>query len=205
MRRNQKTLELTKFSILLSIEALFCFTPLGSLPIGPIVATLAMIPVVITGILLGTKRGALMGFFAGFFSFLVWSFAPPNPLLAFVFSPFYSLGTYHGNLWSVVICIIPRVLTGAVAGSLYRFFIKIHIDNRFVRYGVSAFVGSMTNTVLVLFGMAIFFGSQISEIAGKALYVFMGTTILFSGIPEALIAMLAAFAVCRPLEKQINK
>lgn len=51
-----------QFALLAAIEAVFCFTPLGSLPaIGPIVATLAMIPVIITSILLGTKAGTLMG------------------------------------------------------------------------------------------------------------------------------------------------
>ena len=55
-----------QFALLAAIEAVFCFTPLGSLPaIGPIVATLAMIPVIITSILLGTKAGTLMGAITG--------------------------------------------------------------------------------------------------------------------------------------------
>ena len=66
------TLFIVQFSILLAIEAIFCFTPLGSLPaMGPIVATLMMVPVIITAILLGTKAGTIMGAFAGLFSFIV--------------------------------------------------------------------------------------------------------------------------------------
>ena len=84
-----KILFLAQFSLLLAIEAIVCFTPLGSLPaLGPIVATLSHIPVIITAVLLGTKAGAGMGFFFGLFSFLVWSFAPPSPAIAFVFTPF---------------------------------------------------------------------------------------------------------------------
>ena len=93
LKTQSKTLFLTRFSILLAIEAIFCFTPLGSLPaIGPIVATLAAVPVVITAIMLGTAAGSAMGAFAGLFSFLVWTFTPPNPMFAFVFTPFFSFG-----------------------------------------------------------------------------------------------------------------
>ena len=54
MERQKRTLFLVLFAVILAIEAIVCFTPLGSLPaLGPIVATLAMIPVTIAGILMG--------------------------------------------------------------------------------------------------------------------------------------------------------
>ena len=108
MKSKTSTLFLVQFSMLLAIEAIVCFTPLGSLPaVGPIVATLAAVPIVITGVLLGPAAGALMGFFAGTFALLVWTFTPPpqSALIAFVFTPFYSLGEYQGNGWSLVISI----------------------------------------------------------------------------------------------------
>ena len=76
--------------MLLAIEAVFCFTPLGSLPIGPMVATFAMLPVFVAAILLGTGAGTLMGFFAGLFSVLVWTFMPPptSAMFAFIYTPF---------------------------------------------------------------------------------------------------------------------
>lgn len=63
----KQILFLVQFAMLLAIEAVFCFTPLGSLPIGPMVATFAMLPVIVAAILLGTGAGTLMGFFAGAF------------------------------------------------------------------------------------------------------------------------------------------
>ena len=83
MKRNA-LIKMVQFSILLALEVIMCFTPLGSIPIGPMVATLAMIPVILTGILLGVGAGAAMGFFAGLFSFIVWTFISPGPT-AFVF------------------------------------------------------------------------------------------------------------------------
>ena len=95
--KRDSALFLTQFGILLALEALFCFTPLGSLPaFGPIVATLAMVPVVITAILLGPGAGSLMGAFAGLFSLMVWTFMPPTrwwPL----FSPLLSDGRVFGQ------------------------------------------------------------------------------------------------------------
>ena len=119
--RRKRTLFLVQLALLVAIEAVFCFTPLGSLPaIGPIVMTLAMIPVIISAVLFGTGVGTLMGFITGVFSLIVWTFMPPSPATAFVFSPFYSLGDFHGNIWSLVICLVPRALTGTVTGMVYK-------------------------------------------------------------------------------------
>ena len=73
--RNRRVSSFARFSILMVIEATFCFTPLGSLPaLGPIVATLTMISVIVTALVLCTKAGAAMGAIAGLFSFLVRNF-----------------------------------------------------------------------------------------------------------------------------------
>ncbi len=98
MKTSKNTLFMAQFALLLAIEIIVCFTPLGSIPIGPIVATLAMIPVIITAILLGVGAGAVMGAFAGLCSFLVMTFVSPSPT-SFVFTPFYSVGDIHGNDW----------------------------------------------------------------------------------------------------------
>lgn len=201
MKTRSKTLFLTQFSVLLALEAIVCFTPLGSIPIGPIVATLACVPVIATGILLGTAAGAAMGAFAGFFSLIVWTFFPPNPLLAFVFSPFYSLGTFTGNAWSLVICIVPRTLVGAVAGWCHKLF-----KNDVLSYGLSGALGSLTNTVLVLGGIFLFFGTRYAEVNGVAYNTLLGAlgmVALINGIPEAVIGALAGFLVCMPIKKYV--
>lgn len=204
--KNNKTLLLVQFSILLAIEAIFCFTPLGSLPaLGPIVATLAMIPVIITSILLGTKAGTLMGFFAGLFSFIVWTFTPPSPIVAFVFTPFYSLGEFSGNLGSVLICFIPRILVGTVAGLTYNGLSKAMPTKNILCYSLSAAFGSLVNTFGVMGGIWLFFGNQYSSIAGGAMLMIIGTTILFSGIPEAIVSAVASSAVCKPMKTIMRK
>lgn len=199
--KRNKTLFLVQFGALLAIEAIFCFTPLGSLPaIGPIVATLAMVPVIITALLLGTKAGTIMGAFAGLFSFLVWTFAPPSPIAAFIFTPFYTIGEYSGNFGSLLICFIPRILTGTVAGVTYRKLSTSFPKKDILSFSLSAILGSLTNTLGVMGGIWLFFGNQYSTIAGEAILLIVLSTILTSGIPEAIVSAVLASAVCKPLK-----
>ena len=209
-KKSKNILFLAQFSMLLAIEAIVCFTPLGSLPaFGPIVATLSAVPVIITAILLGPGAGAAMGGFFGLFSFLVWTFAPPSPITAFVFTPLYSFGEVHGNFWSLVICFVPRILIGLTAGLCFRGFVRKAGDEKepgMLAYAVSGFAGSMVNTLLVLGGIYIFFGKSYAQAAGLAYEVLLGViglSVLTSGIPEAIIGMVAAYAVCRPLRRYL--
>ncbi|MDL2295180.1 ECF transporter S component [Ruminococcaceae bacterium OttesenSCG-928-D13] len=205
MNRN-KTLFLTQFSILLAIEALFCFTPLGSLPaLGPIVATLAMIPVCITGVLLGPKAGTLMGLFAGLFSLTVWTFTPPNPMTAFVFTPFYTLGEFSGNIGSLIICLVPRVLTGTVAGLLYQLIMRRAPGKNVLAFSLAGAAGSLVNTFGVVGGIWLFFGQQYSTVAGEVMYLLVLGTILTNGLPEAVVCAICTSAVCKPVTVMLKR
>ncbi|MGD9559834.1 MAG: ECF transporter S component [Oscillospiraceae bacterium] len=206
MNTRKKTLFLTQFSILLAIEAIFCFTPLGSLPaFGPIVMTLAHIPVILTAIMLGTGAGTLMGLFTGIFSFLVWTFAPPNPIAAFIFTPFYSMGEFQGNFGSLLICFVPRILMGAVAGLVFHKTPRLSNKLDWLRYVLSGIFGSLTNTLLVMLGIYVFFASAFESAMGIAVYIYIGSTILTSGLPEAAAAAVVALVVCKPLKKALDK
>lgn len=212
MQAKKETLLITQFSLLLAIEAIFCFTPLGSLPaMGPIVATLGMIPVALTGILLGVGAGAAMGAFAGLFSFCVWSFIPPVPLMAFVFTPVYSFGSVQGNFWSIVICFVPRIFVGIVASVCYRFFSKRLLSKgktEVKAYMLAGALGSLANTFGVLGGVFIFFGKTYADVIGEAynaLLFVLGGQVLTSGVPEAIVCAIVAMAVCGPVKKVMQR
>ena len=206
MKTNKRILFLAQFSMLLAIQIVVCFTPLGSIPIGPLVATLAGVPVIITAIMLGTKAGALMGFFTGLFRFLVATFTPTSPV-AFVFTPFYSIGDAKGNFWSLVISFVPRILIGVVAGVVFQALkkaLKGRKSAKVIPYAVSGILGSLTNTVLVLSGIYVFFGQAYAATLGMSYELLLGAlsvTVATNGILEAVVCAIAASAVCYPLRR----
>ncbi|MEG0839143.1 MAG: ECF transporter S component [Hydrogenoanaerobacterium sp.] len=206
-----KIARLTQLGLLSAIIFIMGFTPLGSIPLGgPIVATLAQIPVVIGGVLLGTGAGAFLGGVFGFVSLLWFTmYAPPT---AFVFSPFFSVGLAQGNmpkailfaLGSLIICFVPRILIGVVASKLYRALLaKTHSVSKAA--AVAGVCGSLVNTLLVLLGILIFFAVPYAQVNGNIIWVLLGTSVLVNGIPEAIVTPLVTIAIVKPLSIMRNK
>ncbi|MBR3760569.1 MAG: ECF transporter S component, partial [Ruminococcus sp.] len=64
------TRSMVLMALLTAIIVVFSCTPIGSIPIGPLVITLNVIPVAIAAIALGPIGGAAMGAVFGLFSIL---------------------------------------------------------------------------------------------------------------------------------------
>lgn len=199
MYDSKKIKFITILSVLFAIEIIVAVTPLGSLPaVGPIVMTLAHIPVIVGVVMLGIKGGIIMGFLYGLLSFLVWTFMPPSPI-AFLFTPFYSLGGISGNFYSLIISFIPRILIG-VLSYLFIFVIFNKFKNLFLKTFLGAFIGNLISSIILLVFVYIFFGPQYSGVLGieySALYAVIITTILTSAIPESILGGLVAYGVSK--------
>ena len=205
--RNQKLILMVQLAILSAIIVIMGFTVLGSIPLGgPIVATIAQVPVVIGAILLGTKAGMILGGVFGLTSCVYFTIsAYPT---SFVFSPAHSPALANGNaalaVWyaacSLLICFVPRILIGLVSGELYRVISK---KNKTVACIVAGVCGSLVNTLLVLGGIMLFFGTPYLNAAASSasdtLLSLIGASILFNGIPEAIVTPILATAISRPL------
>ncbi len=190
--------DMVEIALFTAIMLVLAFTPLGYIPVTPVIkATTMHIPVIIAGVVLGGKKGAMLGFIFGLTSFLKASFFSPN-LTSFLFTPLYP----GGNFWSLVICFIPRILIGVVAALVFNALIKL-IKNETVSLAVAGVVGSLTNTVLVM-GMAyIFFAEQFANAVGKESgevlnYIITGVVIT-NGIPEAIVAGIITAGVGKAL------
>ncbi len=195
------TRKLVQLALLTGIEIIFAFTVLGSIPLGPIVATLAHIPVIIAAIYLGYGAGIYMGALFGLCSFLVNSFYMPT-LTSFVFTPIYSMGEFGGNFMSLIICFAPRILLGVSATFFYRLVLKVDKKGYFAA-GVSGVVSSLIHTFLVLGGIYLFFGSEYASALGVAYDLLLGMIMAVvgtNGVPEALIAALVAVALAKPMK-----
>lgn len=113
---------------------------------------------------------------------------------SFVFTPFYSLTDTHGNLFSLVICFVPRILVGVVPYFVYKLLQKLMKNNQkgqIVSLTAAGLAGSLTNTLLVMNMIFLFFGQEYAAANKKpieALYTFILSIIGINGVPEAIVA-----------------
>ncbi len=207
-KNRKQILFLCQFSVLLAIEIIVCFTPLGTLPsLGMLSATLSHVPVIITAIVLGMKAGTLMGLAFGACSFIYWTFVAPGAF-SFLYTPFYTLGEYSGNFGSLLICFVPRILIGVVTALVMSGLTKLKV-NKFVSATIAGVAGTLTNTLLVLGGIYLFFGNEYYAMAvadsSQTLLAFLGMVVLTNGLPEAVIGGVAASAIAVPVKKAVEK
>lgn len=203
-----KTRKKTKFLILLtmfcSIELVLMFTPLGFIPIGPVRATTMHIPVILAGMLLGVKGGAITGLIFGLSSVLVNTITPT--ITSFVFTPFYSLGDYHGNIMSLVIAIAPRVLLGVMSAFIYSWFKKRGKNT--AGSVITTLICTIIHSVLVLGMIYLFFGPSYAAARGvnvSELFLILIGLITTNSVLEAILAAFVTTPLVKVLEPMIKK
>lgn len=203
--RSKKTQYMSFMAMFLAIEVILVLTPIGYLRIGPIDATIMHIPVIIAGIALGKKAGAQMGFVFGLTSMLNATFRPG--LTSFCFTPFISLGTISGNWTSLLIAFVPRILLGYFAGLVYEQLQKRKVNEN-ASMIAGALTGAITNTVLVLGGIYVFFGQPYAEAVGVAYQTLVAVllgVVTSNGIMEAVLAAIITVVVCRAIKPITRK
>ena len=202
MVRSKKTSEMVKMALFIALIILLSVTPLGYIPLGAINATTIQMPVIIGAVLFGWKKGAVLGGVFGLTS-LLKNTVQPN-LTSFVFSPFVPVfGEESGSLWAIVISLFPRIMIGVVAAAVFSLLVKFKL-NKTLSSAIAGFCGSLTNTVLVMGGIYVFFGESYSaakDIAYNALMATVSATITGAGITEAIVSAVVSGAVCTALIK----
>ncbi len=183
---NQKTLRLAQLAILIALEAVLTFTPLGFIMVPPISITLMHIPVIVGAVLMGPVDGGILGLSFGVFSMIKASTAAASPA-DMAFSPFLS----GEPVSSIVMCIIPRILLGVIAGALYLLLSK-KIKNGVLSMGISAVAATFCHSMMVLVLLSVLFQSL-------PLKAVLASLIGVNCLLEMLAAAVVAVAVCKPL------
>lgn len=188
-----------RVALMMAIIILLANTPLGMIQLPIIKATTVHIPVIIGAIVLGPKAGAILGATFGVCSMISNTYAPT--LLSFAFSPFMSTTGAVGAVKALWISIGCRILIGVVAGWLWIGLKKIKCPH-ILGYAICGFVGSMTNTIMVMGSIYFLFAQQYAEaknVAVTAVYGLVMGTVTASGIPEAICALVLVAAITKAL------
>lgn len=191
--RWSQTLGMVQVALFAALIMIMAFTPfLGYIPLGFTRATIIHIPVIIGSIVMGPKKGAILGGIFGLTSLINNTMNPT--VTSFVFTPFYSVGEVSGGLGSLIICFVPRILVGVLPYFIYRILHRILAKKEkgtVIALASAGVVGSLTNTLLVMHLIYIFFKdayAAASGVASDALYGAILAVIGTNGIPEAIVA-----------------
>ena len=199
MKNNRKdTRWLVMVGLFAAIIIVLANTPLGMIQLPIIKATTVHIPVIIGACLLGPLAGAILGGVFGVCSMISNTMAPT--LLSFAFSPFLA-ADIAGVFKAVWISVGCRIMIGVVAGWVFILLRKLKV-NSWIALPVTGFIGSMTNTVLVMGSIYVLLAQQYAEaknVAVTAVWGLVMGTVTASGIPEAIAAAILVGAIGKAL------
>ena len=200
---HSKTRTLVQLSLLAALIVMLASVPyIGyiRLPVLAMQATTIHIPVIVGSILLGPKCGGILGFVFGLTS-LINATTQPG-ITSFCFSPFIEMGPgLGGSPLALVVCFVPRIICGIVPHYVYQGLQRLsRRPEKARKYSLLAagVAGSLTNTVLVMGFIYLFFGHAFAaahQIAFEAVMGVILSVVFINGTLEAIIAAVIATAV----------
>ena len=174
------TRQITMIGMLSAISIILGLTGYGFIPLPMAKATIMHIPVIIGAILEGPLVGVMVGLIFGIFS-IFQNIATPN-ILSFAFM-------------NPLVSVLPRILIGLVSYYCYKLTFK---NNQLIRIGLSAAIGSLTNTLGVLYMIYLLYGERFAQARGinpNTVFKAILGIALVNGIPEAIVSVVIIIPV----------
>ncbi len=192
--------DLVLWALFAAIVLLLGFTPLGFIPLVVIKATIVHVPVILGSVLLGPKKGAVLGALFGLCSLITNTVSPA--LTSFAFTPFYPLpGQEHGSWLSLFVCFVPRILVGIIPYFVYVGLQKAMHHNRkaeFLSLAAAGISGALINTGLVMGLIYVLFGESYAaarNLAADALIWAILAVVGTNGVAEAAVAAICTCGI----------
>ncbi len=186
MNKKTNVRALAIMGLMTALLILFSFTPIGTIPIGPLSITLNVIPIAIAAIALGPVGGLAMGCVFGVLSFLqCLGIGVPSGMGAMLFS--------ISPVLAFIQRFIPRALDGLLVGLIFRALAKKPRAGCFI----TGFCSALLNTLFFMSALVLLFGQTeyvqgLMEKTGS--HSFLVFTVLFVGV-NALVEMLVCTVV----------
>lgn len=192
MKKNRDLFQMTTISMMVALLMLQTFVPIfGYIPLGPIDITIVHITVILSAVLFGQKTGTIIGMIWGMLSMLR-AFIQPTPFNIVFLNP--------------LISVLPRLLVGLISAVVFK-LIKDKFSRR-LSYAITAGLGSLVNTVLVL-GSIYLFASEIYAkslgIPETALLAALGAVVVTNGVIEVIASIIILPLIAISLEKALKR
>lgn len=201
--KKTKRMNMRAFTILALLTAIlmvFSFTPLGTIPIGPLSITLNIIPIAIAAIALGPIGGLIIGSIFGLLSFLqCLSIGVPSGMgiVLFGINPFLAF----------VQRFVPRALDGFLVGLIYNSISKLFKkhDAKLLTLVFGAIIGAILVAAGIITALT---GAEKNRLAVEAGIVEgadanPGTAFIIFGVIAAVVGLvLAVLAILNYLNKK---
>jgi uncharacterized membrane protein len=189
MNKKNKTFQMVLLGMLSAIIIIQTTVPfLGYIPIGPLSLTIIQVTVIIAAIVLGTKEGAIVGGIWGIITFIRAFVAPTSIIAPIVFT-------------NPLVSVLPRILIGVVAAYVFHRLLSKKL-NETVRMSIAGVLGSLTNTVLVLGFIYLFYGEPYAnflKLDMDQLLPALLTIVATNGITEAVLSGVLTPIISKPL------
>ena len=178
--KNKQLKNFVLLALVVALIVLLGFTPLGLIPLGFINVTILCVPVIVGTLFMGWKSGLILGLAFGLTSFTS-ALIKPSALVATLMAA--------SPLCVAVMSILPRLCVPLAAWAMY----SVLRNNENLATIVASVAGSITNTVLYLGLMLLFY--VINGIDAAPVLGLIGGTALIAGSCEAI----AAAILCTPI------
>ena len=192
-KNKEKTTKLVLLGLLTAILFVMSYTPLGYLKIFGIEITFNVIPVAIAAIALGTTGGATVGAVFGLTSFLQCIQGT---------SAFGATLLGINPIFTAIVCLVPRILAGLVAGALHKPMAK-KLGNKIPCF-ITGFLSAFLNTLFFMTALIILFGQSdyiMGMRGGMNLLAFVCAFVGINAVFEMLASTLISGAVGSALYK----
>ena len=182
MKKQSKIAQVAIFFAIMLVLHLLSTVIFNLLPL-PIKPTIIHIPVIIASILYGPRVGATLGALMGIISVIT------NTLIvlptSYLFSPFVP----NGNLSSLLIAMLPRILIGITPYYVYK-----SMKNK---VGLVLAGGSATNTIFVLGGIFLLF----SNVYNGNIQTLLAVVLSANSTTELVVSAILTVSIVPILEK----
>ncbi len=188
--KKSSTTNLAILGVFSALIILLTFTPIGyiAIPALGISATIIHIPVIVGAVVLGPKNGAILGGVWGITALIRAATMPNGPLDMLFVNP--------------VISVLPRILVGLVAALVFKGLMKALGQRRHADLpsaAIAGAAGALTNTILVLGLLGLFYRSQVLTGDGTTIGLIIGSILTINGLIEVGSAVVLVPAVSRAL------